>query len=480
MNIPIEELTEALRASGNWIAGQRWFGEKTRSILAVEPEMEWLPSTDGVTFALATVWLRFADGGRSRYFVPVAAVTATSELPDHAVLTTLPDGSSIVDALHVSAVHRWLVDRMIAGDVFSGPATTWRWTHFGRDQSTLERARDLPARVLTGEQSNSTLLFGDTLILKVFRRLEPGINPDVEIGEYLTSHFPTVPVPKTFGEGNLTTAGATNTVAAAQEFVPNDGDCWKWLLHVFRDGARAQVEDAARTIALLGTRTGELHMALGAATTDPAFRPEPIDEASCAQWQSALRDEVDLTVHLLRQAGHLDDDSDLARALTQRLGHTTVLRGTEATRVHGDYHLGQVLRTADGDVSILDFEGEPSRPIEDRRRRFSPLKDVAGMTRSLDYARATVQRFPGPPLGDAASLDAWFAHAREAFVHAWREAAAGARGRLAPDGDAEFHQALELFELEKALYETRYELNNRPDWVSIPLAAVLAIAAQGA
>jgi maltose alpha-D-glucosyltransferase/alpha-amylase len=102
------------------------------------------------------------------------------------------------------------------------------------------------------------------------------------------------------------------------------------------------------------------------------------------------------------------------------------------------------------------------------------------MTRSLDYARATVQRFPGPPLGDAASLDAWFAHAREAFVHAWREAAAGARGRLAPDGDAEFHQALELFELEKALYETRYELNNRPDWVSIPLAAVLAIAAQGA
>lgn len=479
MAIPIDDVSDALRNAAGWIARQRWFGEKTRQIDAVEPELEWFATSDGVTFALATVRLHFADGGSSRYFVPVAVAPSVSCHPESAEIARVPDLGMIVDALHVPGVHRWLVDRMIAASRMSGPATTWGWAHFGEDQAALVRARDMSARMLTGEQSNTTLLYGDALILKVFRRLEPGINPDVEIGAYLTTQFPNVPVPKTFGEGSLTTGDETFTIAAAQQFVPNVGDCWQWLLRVFKQGSRDEINEAARGIALLGKRTGELHMALGAPTAHGAFRPVRIDRDYCARWRAALRDEVDLTVHLLRQAGQLDSDSDLAAKLGERIGETDVLQGTEATRVHGDYHLGQVLRTASGDVSILDFEGEPSRPIADRRRRYSPLKDVAGMTRSLDYARATIRRFDPVPLDDVDALDAWFDRARGAFLQAWWTATAAARGRLSPAGSAGFRQALTLFELEKALYETRYELNNRPEWIEIPLRAVLDIAAHG-
>lgn len=480
MHDEIDRFNETLRDAGAWIARQRWFGEKTRAIVAVEPEVEWLVTAEDVLFALATVQLHFADGGTSRYFLPVAIVPVGIQVPTHAVLVSLANDRRVVDALYTPAVHRWLMERMTQGGQMTGPATAWRWSHIGEDVSTLQRAATLSARVLTGEQSNSTLLFGDALILKVFRRLEPGINPDVEIGAYLTANFPSVPVPKAFGEGNLTMSGATFTIAAAQEFIPNDGDCWRWLVQVLQDGNDGEIAEAARTIALLGTRTGELHMALGALTEDKAFQPEPIDQAYCDRWRTSLQHEIDLTVHLLRQGGHLGTSQDLAHRLAARLDDVDLLRGAEATRVHGDYHLGQVLRTRDGDVSILDFEGEPSRPIADRRRRYSPLKDVAGMTRSLDYARATVRRAPGRSFANDADLDAWFARVRTDFVTAWRAATSASGGQLAPLADSACRKTLEMFELEKALYETRYELNNRPDWIDIPYEAVREIAARGA
>ena len=476
----IETINQAIRDAGEWVARQRWFGEKTRPITAVEPAWQWFFSLDGVDVALASVLLTFADGGQSRYFVPLAITAHGMDVPDHAIIAALEDGRRVVDALHIPAFQRWWLERMAKGDTASGTHETWQWSHVGDYGATLRRASELPGRVLTGEQSNTSLLFGRDLILKVFRRLEPGLNPDVEIGRYLTGNFPSVPVPRTYGDASLSAGGERYTVSAAQQFVANDGDCWQWLLRVLATGLPADITDAAQTIALLGQRTGELHLALGAETDEPAFQPEPVDTAYCARWRASLRHELELTIHLLRQAGRIPAYSDLADRLEHLLEDAIVLEGTEAIRVHGDYHLGQVLLTVDGDVSILDFEGEPSRPIEDRRRRYPALKDVAGMTRSLDYARATVARMPSPSVGAREDVDAWFARVRSDFLAAYRAAMRPAEGRLLPADSRDFDAALALFELEKALYEARYELNNRPDWVSIPYAAIRAIAAQGA
>lgn len=469
-----------MQDAGEWIARQRWFGEKTRAITAVEPAWQWFFSHESDDFALTSVVLRFADGGQSRYFVPVAISRERAAVSHHAVIAALADGRQVTDALHVPAFQRWWLQRMSGGDSAQGTQETWQWSSIGDYGETLRRASELPARVLTGEQSNTSLLVGQELILKVFRRLEPGLNPDVEIGAYLTSHFPRVPVPRTYGDGSVAVSGRTYTVAAAQQFIPNDGDCWQWLARVLGQGTPADIGEAARTIALLGARTGELHLALGAETDEPGFMPEPIDTAFTAWWRESLRHELDLTIHLLRQSGHLGSDADLGQRLGALLADVDALLGTEAIRVHGDYHLGQVLRTADGDVSILDFEGEPSRPIEDRRRRYPALKDVAGMTRSLDYARATVARMPASSLGNQGDVDAWFGRVLNDFLSGYRTAMRPAEGRLVPADSRDFSAALALFELEKALYEARYELNNRPDWVSIPLEAIRAIAARGA
>lgn len=477
----IETINRTLRGAAGWIARQRWFGEKTRSIAAVEPLWQWFFSLESGDVALATVLLSYADGGASRYFLPLAIVGDGAHLPANATVATTVTGQRVVDALHVPAFQRWWLERIANGDVATGTQDSWQWSHVDGYAAAVQHASALTARVLSGEQSNTSLLFGQDLILKVFRRLEPGQNPDVEIGTYLTSTFPTVPVPHTFGGASLASVGVTYTVTAAQQFVANDGDCWQWLLHVLGDGSAAEVEEAARTIALLGQRTGELHMALGAATDNPAFQPEQIDAAFCARWHETLQHELDLTIHLLRQGDVLNEaDADLIEHLRHRLADTEVLQGTEAIRVHGDYHLGQVLRTTDGDVSILDFEGEPSRPIEDRRRRYPALKDVAGMTRSLDYARATIARQPSRSLSDQGQVEAWFAGARRHFLASYRAATSGATGRLVPAGERDFARALALFELEKALYEARYELNNRPDWVTIPVEAIRVIAMQGA
>lgn len=476
----IETINRTLSGGAAWLSRQRWFGEKTRPIVAIEPDWQWFFSPDDIVWALSSAIVRYADGGASRYFMPLAIVDEGSALPERAVVANLQDGRCIVDALHVAPVQRWWVQQMAQGQTATGSNESWRWSPIGTNLAALQRAGALQARVLTGEQSNTSLLFGRELILKVFRRLEPGINPDVEIGAYLTNHFPAVPVPRTYGDASLWRQGETYTVAAAQQFVANEGDCWQWLLRVFGEGSPSDIENAGQAMSLLGRRTGELHLALGAETDDTAFWPERIDDAFCARWRDSLQFELDLTVHLLRQAGSLPADADLAPRLRQRLWDIDDLHGTEAIRVHGDYHLGQVLRTLDGDFSILDFEGEPSRPIEDRRQRFSALKDIAGMTRSLDYARATLQRRPVAPLGDPETLDAWFARARAGFLGAYRAATRAAHGRLIPATDAKFHATLALFELEKALYETRYELNNRPEWVDIPFRAICDIAADGA
>jgi maltose alpha-D-glucosyltransferase/alpha-amylase len=281
----------------------------------------------------------------------------------------------------------------------------------------------------------------------------------------------------------------------AQSFVPNTGDAWTYTLdflreHIARreeppspdaqDGSKTYLEFAER----LGQRTAQLHVALASEDDDPAFAPEPITPEIIASWEQAtITSASSAQVTLDRTLPKLPPGQQRlvatvelnSASLESRVHGYQQLSGTSCIRVHGDYHLGQVLRTADNDAVILDFEGEPSRPISERRRKTSAMKDVAGMLRSFRYARcATLKSYTGAT--PAPTVDQWLAgweqQTRSAFLRGYRDEVARARVPLVPTDDASFEGALAAWELDKALYEISYEANNRPTWLDIPLSTI--------
>jgi maltose alpha-D-glucosyltransferase/alpha-amylase len=278
-------------------------------------------------------------------------------------------------------------------------------------------------------------------------------------------------------------AGEPATLAVLQEFVPNTGDGWTHVVSTLagRGAAIEQHPDPLLDhVGRLGAITGRLHAALASDDRDPDFRPEPIDRGDVERWSGEIGREL-AAPELQAALAHGSLDEPGAGALARTLAGLDVLAGaTVKTRVHGDYHLGQVLRTPDGFV-IIDFEGEPARPLSERRRKQSPLRDVAGMLRSLDYAAHSVA-FGRPEAERAAALAAlgtWESRAREAFLAGYHDAVAESRVVLAPTPVPALRDACAPFELQKAAYEFRYERDNRPDWVAIPLAGIRRILGRG-
>ena len=343
-----------------------------------------------------------------------------------------------------------------------GGALVFRPTHIFH---AVARERLEPIGLLHGEQSNTSLRFGDALILKLFRRLQFGPNPDVEIGWFLTEHTAFSGTPPVAGSLTyVTPEGEQADLVLLQQFEPNRGDAWTTTLAratSIVDGA--PIEATLPSIRRLAATTAELHVALASGTGD--FSPERIDAPQVNTWLATLEDEVRLTARALAARGVPVDES----ALIERAAGLTSLEGSLETRHHGDYHLGQVLERDDGGYVIIDFEGEPSRPLGQRREKHTALRDVAGMLRSFDYARHAALRASGHS-GDVrrsrVAAD-WYAAARETFLQEYLAVARGQPGLIPAAIDA----PLAALELEKAAYEVRYELNNRPDWLPIPLAA---------
>jgi maltose alpha-D-glucosyltransferase/alpha-amylase len=328
--------------------------------------------------------------------------------------------------------------------------------------------------------SNSLVYYGRRLLLKVFRRLQPGINPDYEVGRFLTERAGFDRTPRVAGALEYAPDGnEPSTLGLLQEVVPCHLDGWDYTLgelkHYYESGEEA-VGDYLRAAATLGRRTAQMHLALASDPHDPAFAPEPLTAADA----DALRDDV---LHQGRTALTLLGQSldrlpaDVAPAARRLLdagpaaldciaAAPVVVPPAAKARVHGDYHLGQLLWTG-GDYVVLDFEGEPTRPLAERRAKFSPLRDVAGMLRSYHYA-AYAGLFDRP--GDFARLEprarAWLRQVSAAFLDAYRAAA--------PSLD-QFAVLLDRYMLGKAFFELNYELNNRPDWVRIPLQGVLEL-----
>jgi len=392
----------------------------------------------------------------------------------------------------------------------------------------------LPSRVGSAEQSNTSVLYGNELILKLFRRLQPGENPDVEIGRFLTevAHFPRIA--PFLGEISTTApSGEKTTVAMLQGLVANQGDGWQWFLDLLAEfftsvvglpappaapspsflndhmplrEAIALADQSLQAAALLGRRTAEMHLALGTPTTDSAFAAEPFTADDLAQDAQRIDRQITSTLEALKiKLSTLKDltADDAALLLSRRIdlfaranAITSAVPSGQRIRIHGDYHLGQILRTVNapveessgsvepsGDFVLLDFEGEPARPLAERRQKQSPLKDVAGMIRSLSYAaHSGLDRFltanPEPAHGPACeAVTAWAVFwqdsASSEFLRAYRQTIAANPALLPPPRQSQ--ALLAAYLLEKALYELLYELNNRPGWLRIPLAGILAL-----
>nr|MBO2515466.1 maltose alpha-D-glucosyltransferase [Gammaproteobacteria bacterium] len=487
---------------------QRWFAAKDEALENAGLADACLWRTERGEWLMTTVEARFPSGQAQTYFLPLA-IDWGEERPGREQAAALArvrqraQTGILFDAFAQEEFVRDLVDRIARGE--REPVGCGRGTLTFEATRALDRLLpdDLDAESVrrpATEGTNSTFLVGDKLFLKAYRRLRWGMNPEWEMGRFLTEVSPCPAVVAVAGAIQYRDeAGRQATLALLQAATKNQGDGWSFTanyLERFLDDTLARApesppEDATRhadylvLVRTLAQRTADFHRALAVPTDDPAFAPEPFDAEALGAWIDRLEAELDETIALLRTADlpdGLEIDTEqlepLERALRARLGE---LRGRPIsalrTRYHGDYHLGQVLLTA-GDFVIVDLEGEPARDYPERRMKAPPLKDVAAMLRSFDYAKGAAARGYGAEREvDRAALDplldAWRDAVREAFLEQYRLAMEGSPAY--PENADDVALLLELGTLEKLLYEVRYELRNRPDWLPLPLRDLEAV-----
>jgi maltose alpha-D-glucosyltransferase / alpha-amylase len=506
---PMAEKVRRLLERDIWprfVAQQRWYAGKGAALASVEllASAEWGEATHSALIAIVK-----AVGAESsmRYFMPLSI--AWGEATDehirpllHRALARVRRGPRVgvlLDALADAEFCRTLVRAMATPhDVPLHPGALRFASTAAFSRIVTGRIGELPVRSLGLEQSNSSVILGDRMILKLYRRLEEGVNPDLEIGRFLTDDSPFAHIPPLAGYLEYQANGQVMTLALLQGFVSNQGDGWsttadflEWYLEANRSNTGEQQGLQQQTryslymtlMRVLGQRTGELHQALARVTGNPAFDPEPVSAPESESWWRRVHDDIGTTLTLLRAR------ADALPGATQELAKGLLAReselrarigaprhvGANKTRYHGDYHLGQVL-VAQDDFVITDFEGEPARPLAERRAKHSALRDVAGMLRSFNYAaHSALRRVTADRSENYAALEgrarAWEAATRERFLEGYRDGATG--GAAMPADPAQAQALIDLFTVEKALYELRYELNNRPDWADIPLRGIL-------
>ena len=512
-----------------YIPQRRWFGGKARRIKTASiVDVVTVPGAEGNSY-LTSVVIGYAEGDPDTYMIPIAYANAPEaphileRWPISAIAWVRNAGEEPRGLLYDALGPPNFAEAMLGAIARRRRATGGTGTLVGSTTRAFARLRGpetirLEAQLSVAEQSNNSVIFGERLMLKVFRRLEEGVNPELEVGRFLTEKTNFAQIAPLAGSLEYRRGkGEPVTISILQGYVPNQGDAWQYTLntlaHFFsgpeiaglepprtpRSVVEASRQDATevatRTIGgylesarLLGRRTAELHAALSSDPTDLAFAPErisPGDQRSIYQSLSGLslratdllRTQVSKLPAEAREEARkvLDLESRIAYILRSFLARRL---NTTRIRVHGDYHLGQVLYTGH-DFVIIDFEGEPTRTLYERRLKRLAMRDVAGMLRSFSYASQAAlrsQEISGPKLP---SLQAW--------ARFWVDSVSAVflKSFLATAGSASWvpqnQEALELqlttMLLEKALYELRYELNLRPDWVRIPLRGILDLVA---
>src|SRR4051812_16156414 len=441
---------DALR---EWFMPQRWFGSKASEVASLNVLEAFTLREESPQLVLALIEARFPQGTHEVYQVPIG-IRPASERWDDRVIAEVGD-STYYDALADPAHARELLHLMRAGaDVQAGDGMlAFRWAGGAGEGGTVE------VRPVGVEQSNSSIVFGEALILKAFRRVEPGVNPELELLRFLSERdFPHIaPIAGWFQyDGRLMDA----TLGVLQEYLAGAQDGWELAL----DALASDPEAFLAEVHALGVVTGQLHTALGSEASDPAFAPEEPSTEAISILTATIDEEIERIFVELPADPAIDPIRGRGQDVQERQ-HALASVGTagRVIRTHGDYHLGQTMLAERGWV-ILDFEGEPARPMSQRRLKRSPLRDVAGMLRSFSYVSAGSEVLRGAP-----APDGWEERARERFLEGYFEAMDPS---LLPPGQDAISNLLAVFELEKAVYELRYELNNRPDWVGIPVAGI--------
>ncbi len=509
-----------------FLMSSRWFGGKAKSICSARFS-EILPLDLGYArLMLGFVEVSFTEGGADTYTVPMTA--ALEEEADrvardcaHAVIGSLtvvrPQGHQrgvLYDAMWNKDCAYALLASMGNRDQLHGSAGTLVGSATTLFDEIAVSRETTPISVMKAEQSNTSVKFGDRVIMKLYRRVEPGTNPELEIGRTLTArHFDHSPALVGALEYTRKTSEPL-TLALAQGFISNQGNAWEYTLAQLAgyldrvsEPDPAQIPSESLSVGdqtrppntidplggfidearLLGCRTGELHMVLGQPSNDRAFAPEPCVSSYVQSRIQAMGRATTAALALLRNRLSTLRESDQAQgrqvlgqeeAILERLGSLKKAPLTAMRiRCHGDYHLGQVLYTGK-DFAIIDFEGEPAKPLHERRAKHIPLVDVAGMVRSFHYAShaALRQRLALPTTeterqGLVTWAEHWYQSVRTAFLVGYGSIAGQAP--FSPRSQQEFQLLLDVHVLDKALYELTYELNNRPDWVALPLTGIL-------
>ncbi|MEX2615127.1 MAG: maltose alpha-D-glucosyltransferase [Alphaproteobacteria bacterium] len=473
---------------------QRWFGAKgetirqTRVLNGPEISSEYQLSIVEVS----------TESGRQSYFMPFATLWGEEHLQfDAPTLTgTLARLrrtnrlGALVDAATSPRLAEAIVRAMRDRTVLETDGMTLR----AEGMANLENLEEVDeTRALGVEQSNVSIVFADKGILKIYRRLQAGRQPDIEVARFLNESQEFANTPEFLGEMTLTRADMEPyTVAACFAFVPNQGDGWKAMV----DALEREIEDrmldepgAALDEAveeefpypldlsdIIGRRTGELHRALAAPTDNPAFGTEPVSERDVVDWVADTLTQID---DAFRRLVTMERTKEIEQLLSRRHEIEALIRsfsdrvpGGDKSRIHGDYHLGQIL-ISQADIYIIDFEGEPRRKLDERRVKSSPLRDLAGMLRSFDYAAFAALDRARSRHGQSEVADSIAKAWRDRSIARFREGYSNATVGLAtvPKSD----ELLLLFMFQKAFYEIGYEAANRPAWLSVPVRGVLSL-----
>jgi maltokinase len=444
------------RELAGFVSAQRWYGSKSREI-AHARIVDGVPLRTTVPLCtVAVAEVRFHPGTHDTYQLPLGARPAAENWSAGTIGEL--DGWTVYDALADPELATELVRLMGRDATLQGSEGTIELRRVGDADIEIDETRDI--RLVSTEQSNSSVIFDEQVILKAYRRLEAGINPELELLRFLTQHgFPHIAA--LHGWYEYAGRPLDATLGILQAFVRAESDGWELALEALADEPETFVDRVQR----LGEVTGEMHTVLASDPSDPTFAPEEPSAESLGLLVASVDEEVERVFLDLPEgvetlepiAGRGEEVREQLRLLSHVGSVGRVIRH------HGDYHLGQLLWTGE-DWIVLDFEGEPARSLSERRQKRSPLRDVAGMLRSFAYVASAA-----PLLRDVDVPLDFEEHAREEFLTGYLNTVDAS---LLPAGEEAIGRLLQVFELEKAVYELRYELDNRPDWIGIPVSGI--------
>jgi maltose alpha-D-glucosyltransferase/alpha-amylase len=486
---------------------QRWFAAKDARLTAVTLRQFAILEGRSTTYPLALCEVSVAEGETQSYFLPFSVAWGSDKVSSTSpvlpfTLAKVRRGPRVGALLDAAKDQDFVLDLVMA--MSRGREQRSDGLRFTTHPTLQPINDDVSLRSIGAEQSNVSLIVGESMVLKVYRRVRPGVQPELEVAHFLTNIADFKNTPALLGAVEHVDDGAEPlTLATAFAFVENQGDAWNVVVEAldrtFEDVSLLPETDPWQEAldrlyvfpldlaAKLGQRTAEMHRAFATDTVDPAFKAELLTQGQVRQWCESIKTDAQRAFATLESAGRQLNGTaaeDVARLLAKQpvlFAHLEALANLKATgmvtRIHGDYHLGQVLVAKD-DVVIIDFEGEPGRTLAERREKTSPVRDVAGMLRSLDYAAsAALDRFASRagalPERVVAAAGAWRERAGRQFIDTYVETARGMASFPQDRGDAA--ALLELFLLQKTLYEISYEAANRPSWITVPVRGMLEL-----